>query len=530
MASSLRAWWRRWLGADSQPRVIGESLRSVAQGDMNKQPLRRKVMIVVLSTTCLALLLSASALLIYELRDYRAMRIADLRAQADIIDRATTSAVVFGDTKAGRENLSMLRLRPQITAAGIYRNDGTLFATYLKPNVANVAFPTFKTGRSGYEITSGVLEIYHPLRQNNEPLGTLYIRTEYDITGRLIDYLVILLGVMATSLAAAALIMGRLQRSVTDPILQVAQVARDVMAQRDFSLRAPKTSEDEVGELVDAFNGMLAEVAARTTALEQTNHHLSVEMTERHKAEEALKMAARKKDEFLATLAHELRNPLAPISNATEILRRIGNDDPALRLRALDIMSRQLRQMVRLIDDLLDVSRITTGKLLLHPEQVDLVNVLQSAIEIATPLLEKHGHVLQVTGMDEPVHVHGDATRLAQVFANLLNNAAKYTDDQGHIALTLRVGPEGKDVAICIKDNGIGISPDMQSVVFDMFFQVGTSTSDGRTGLGIGLTLARRLISLHGGRIEVHSAGVGQGSEFRVYLPLSVSTVDSMPL
>ncbi|MGC4061048.1 MAG: CHASE sensor domain-containing protein [Aquabacterium sp.] len=120
MASSLRAWWRRWLGADSQPRVIGESLRSVAQGDMNKQPLRRKVMIVVLSTTCLALLLSASALLIYELRDYRAMRIADLRAQADIIDRATTSAVVFGDTQGEAENLSMLRLRPQITAAGIF--------------------------------------------------------------------------------------------------------------------------------------------------------------------------------------------------------------------------------------------------------------------------------------------------------------------------------------------------------------------------------------------------------------------------
>ncbi|MGC4061047.1 MAG: HAMP domain-containing protein [Aquabacterium sp.] len=242
-----------------------------------------------------------------------------------------------------------------------------------------------------------MLEIYHPLRQNNEPLGTLYIRTEYDITGRLIDYLVILLGVMATSLAAAALIMGRLQRSVTDPILQVAQVARDVMAQRDFSLRAPKTSEDEVGELVDAFNGMLAEVAARTTALEQTNHHLSVEMTERHKAEEALKMAARKKDEFLATLAHELRNPLAPHpQRAPRSCAGAGRDNPVLACARWSIMDQAAApSWCAWSTTCWTCLASPTGKLLLQPEHGGAGRRRwRVPSRLPKPLLETHGHRL----------------------------------------------------------------------------------------------------------------------------------------
>lgn len=491
---------------------------SFSPSGTNHASLRRKVMLMVLSTTCLALMLSATALLIYELRAYRLSRITDLQTQADIIARATAPALSFDDPKTANENLSMLKLRPQITAGAVYRNNHSLFAAYMQPSEASVGLPR-DVHSNGYVISTAKLELYHPIRQGDEVLGTLYLRADYDIAGRLIDYLMILLGVMVTSLTAAALITARLQRAVTDPILETAQVARSVMLRRDFSLRAPKTSSDEVGELVDAFNDMLTEVAARTTALEQTNHHLSVEMNERHKAEEALKTAARKKDEFLATLAHELRNPLAPISNATEILRRIGDGDSPMRQRALDIMTRQLRQMVRLIDDLLDVSRITTGKLLLHKERVDLVRVVQSAMEIAAPVLEKRLHVLTVDMPLEPIHVHADATRLAQVFANLLNNAAKYTDEGGQIALSLTAVAQGVEVRI--KDNGIGIAPEMQGAIFEMFVQVDPSLDRGRAGLGVGLTLARQLISLHSGRISVHSEGEGLGSEFVVWLPRS---------
>jgi signal transduction histidine kinase/CheY-like chemotaxis protein len=314
----------------------------------------------------------------------------------------------------------------------------------------------------------------------------------------------------------AALVSTRLQRSLTAPILGVAQVARNVLTRRDFSLRATKTSDDEVGTLVDAFNNMLEEVGKRTEALEQSNNSLLVEMVERRRAEEALRAAARTKDQFLATLAHELRNPLAPITNAVEILRRAGLDNPAHR-RALDIMGRQVQQMVRLIDDLLDVSRITTGKVLLDMSRIDLVAVINSAVEIASPGIAARRHELALSIPDGPVFLDGDATRLAQVFANLLNNACKYTAEGGRIAV--RVEEADDEVVVRVEDTGVGIAPDKQASIFEMFVQVEEAGSRmPKSGLGVGLTLARQLVELHGGRIEVHSAGLGAGSQFVVRL------------
>jgi two-component system, sensor histidine kinase len=347
-------------------------------------------------------------------------------------------------------------------------------------------------------------------------VGSVYLRSHYGILGRLLDYLLILAAVMATSFLVAALVSRRLQASVTEPILRVAQVARNVFTRRDFSLRAPKTSDDEVGILVDAFNDMLEEVAKRTEALEQSNNHLSVEMAERRKAEDALRGAARTKDQFLATLAHELRNPLAPITNAVEILRRAGHEDP-IHQRALDIMSRQVHQMVRLIDDLLDVSRITTGKVLLDMGRVDLIAVLNSAVEISSPGIESRGHSLSLDLPAGPVFVEGDAPRLAQVFANLLNNAAKYTDAGGRISVALEESPD--EILVHFSDDGVGIAPEKQDSIFDMFVQVDQSLERGNKGLGVGLTLARQLIELHGGSIRVHSEGLGEGSKFSVRLP-----------
>ncbi|HEX6364118.1 MAG TPA: ATP-binding protein, partial [Albitalea sp.] len=254
----------------------------------------------------------------------------------------------------------------------------------------------------------------------------------------------------------------------------------------------------------------------RTEALEQSNNHLSVEMAERRRAEEALRAAARTKDQFLATLAHELRNPLAPITNALEILRR-GGPDSAMHKRALEIMARQVRQMVRLIDDLLDVSRITTGKVLLDMGRVDLVAVLNNAVEIASPGIAARRHALALELPASPVFLHGDATRLAQVFANLLNNASKYTDEGGRI--TVRLEETADEVLVRVSDTGVGIAPEQQEAIFDMFVQVDEPAARmPKSGLGVGLTLARQLVELHGGRIEVHSAGLGAGSEFVVRL------------
>jgi len=477
--------------------------------------LRRKVMIVVLATTCVALMLSATALLIYELRTYQKSWIDDLETQARIIAHASGPALTFDDPKAVAENLSLLQLRPRITAAAVYRANGEVFSSYMRPDAQEPAIPSH-AGMAGVIVAGDRIELFQPVRENAQIVGTVYLRSHYNILGRLLDYVLILIAVMATSLLVAALVSRRLQSSITEPILQVAQVARNVLARRDFSLRAPKTSEDEVGTLVDAFNNMLEEVGKRTEALEQSNNHLSVEMAERRKAEEALRAAARTKDQFLATLAHELRNPLAPITNAVEILRRAGHANPS-HGRALEIMSRQVRQMVRLIDDLLDISRITTGKVLLDMGRVDLIAALNSAVEISMPGIEARGHRLALDIPPAPVFVQGDATRLAQVFANLLNNASKYTDPGGQIAVSLEQTPA--DLIVRVVDNGVGIAPDKQDTIFDMFVQVDQSLERGNNGLGVGLTLARQLVELHGGSITVRSDGLARGAEFMVRLP-----------
>lgn len=479
-----------------------------------RSSLRRKVTIVVLVTTCMALLLSATALLIYELRSYQKTWIDDINTQARIIAHASGPALAFDDPKAAAENLALLQLRPQITAAAVFRADGQLFASYVAPGVESG--PPRGSGGDGVTVTNDGIELYQTIREAGRTVGTVYLRSRYDVVGKLRDYLLILAAVMFTSLAVAALVSRRLQSSVTEPVLRVAQVARNVLTRRDFSLRAPKTSDDEVGVLVDAFNNMLEEVGKRTEALEQSNNHLSVEMAERRRAEEALRAASRTKDRFLATLAHELRNPLAPITNAVELLRRSSAGNSAQQ-RALEIMDRQVRQMVRLIDDLLDVSRITTGKVLLAWDRVDMNAVIHSAVEIAMPVIEARGHQLALRLPDEPTFVHGDPTRLAQVFANLLNNAAKYTEPGGRISLSLDDQPEA--VKVHVRDSGVGIAADKQDSIFDMFVQVDQSLESGNKGLGIGLTLARQLVELHSGSIAVHSEGLGQGAEFTVTLP-----------
>ncbi len=241
-----------------------------------------------------------------------------------------------------------------------------------------------------------------------------------------------------------------------------------------------------------------------------------IDITERKQAEDALKAADRRKDEFLATLAHELRNPLAPIRNGLEIMRLTeGGAEPFKRTHAM--MERQLEQMVRLIDDLLDLSRISRGKVELHRVRVDIATVLRSALETSGHLIEQFNHRLATEFPTVPILVDADVTRLAQVFANLLNNAAKYTPRGGSISLRVQAG-DG-EVTVRIRDTGVGIPPEMQSGVFQMFAQVDRSIERTHGGLGIGLSIAKQLVEMHGGTIAVESEGVGRGSEFIVRVP-----------
>jgi signal transduction histidine kinase/ActR/RegA family two-component response regulator len=239
-----------------------------------------------------------------------------------------------------------------------------------------------------------------------------------------------------------------------------------------------------------------------------------------------LQEAHRRKDEFLATLAHELRNPLAPIQNAAEIFHAQNTLGPALQW-ARDVIDRQVKHLARLVDDLLDLSRITVGKLELRRTRIDLKEVLRAALETSKPLLNAGGQQFQVQWPKQSIYLEGDLTRLAQVVANLLNNAAKYTDASGSIWCT--ADRQGSDAVISVRDTGIGIAPDLLPRVFEMFTQADGSLERTRGGLGIGLTLVQRLVHLHGGTVSVRSEGLGRGSEFTVRLPALIETPAAEP-
>ena len=231
----------------------------------------------------------------------------------------------------------------------------------------------------------------------------------------------------------------------------------------------------------------------------------------------ALREADRRKDEFLATLAHELRNPLAPIRHSLEILLR-AEGDPGLFRHATDILGRQLSHLIRLVDDLLDVSRITRDTLLAAKTRVDLKSIITDALEASRPLAERDGQRIEVSLPDRPIYLDGDSVRLTQVFSNLFNNACQYTEAGGRIWLTAE--RQHTEVVVTVRDSGIGMPTDQLDGIFEMFAQVGDDNERPRRGLGIGLTLVRRLVQLHGGTVTARSEGRGLGSEFEVRLPI----------
>ncbi len=298
----------------------------------------------------------------------------------------------------------------------------------------------------------------------------------------------------------------------------------------DAAQHALRTGEPYAVDVRAFRNGRPIWVTARASAVRAPDGRIVglrgtlQDITERKQIEEALREADTRKDEFLATLAHELRNPLAPLRNGLAILRHADHGSPVAD-RARELMERQLAHMVRLVDDLLDVSRVTQGKIVLKKAPTPLQAVVDLALETSRPVIDGAGHSLRVELPEAPVLVDVDATRMSQVLSNVLNNAAKYTPRGGRIELRAQLVPQGR-LRVEVADNGVGIPPDMTERVFDLFTQVGVSLPHSQGGLGIGLSLARRLVELHGGTIHATSTGVGQGSTFVIELPLQARAAE----
>jgi PAS domain S-box-containing protein len=332
--------------------------------------------------------------------------------------------------------------------------------------------------------------------------------------------------------------MTRWQQAVTSCTPYIAEYRlyrhdgeyRHVAARGVPVLEADGTTREWVGTCTDITKRKLAEealqksheelevhVQQRTSELAHTNEALSNEIVERKRMEQALRENDRHKDEFLAMLAHELRNPLAPILHALHVLKKHDHSDPTLAWGHA-LIERQINHTARLLDDLLDVARIIQGKIRLKMDHCDLTQIIKHAVENCRPLIEARKHRLVLSVPDEPKWLKGDATRLEQIITNLLNNAAKYTEEGGKITLNLMRA--GNYALVRIADTGVGISPDLLAHVFDLFTQADRSLAHSQGGLGLGLTLVRQLVQMHDGTVTVSSDGIGQGSAFTVQLPL----------
>jgi signal transduction histidine kinase len=317
--------------------------------------------------------------------------------------------------------------------------------------------------------------------------------------------------ILATGFSDEATLLQALRAGVRDFVPKTADYLNYLAPAVARVLKEVRT-EHELAES----RASAREALSRQRELEAEIAERKLAEKEREKAQQALRDADRRKDEFLAMLAHELRNPLAPIRNALEILK-LSEASPAIQRQTHEMMERQVQLMVRLVDDLLDVSRITRGKIELRKEPIELAAVVARAVETARPLIEARNHELAVDISPGSLLLDGDLVRLGQVVANLLNNAAKYMPLGGRI--WLNAGREGDKVVLHLRDAGIGIAPEMLPQVFDLFTQADHPPSLSQGGLGIGLTLVRRLVEMHGGKVAAHSDGLGKGSEFVVVLP-----------
>ncbi|MRD49472.1 response regulator [Caenimonas koreensis DSM 17982] len=591
--------------------------------------IRQKLNIILVSTTLLALTIAAVALVGVDLRSQMSAIETDMQTQADIIGLVSAPALAFDDVNVAAENLRVLRAKGNVSAAALYDQHGKLFASFQASATEPVAIaPTARPAGVVFDRES--IRVWRPIATSAETIGVVYLQARHELLNRALDFLGLLTVIMTTALGGALVWSNRMQRMVTQPIHEIAEVARSIQREQNFELRAPRTTNDEIGELADVFNAMLGELGHRAATLEQAiralrasderyqlavrgssaglwdwdiaagtmfysprfkallgytdeefpdvpsslanivheddrqamhdllRAHLGedapysgecrlrlksgeyrwflitgmakrepngrafrmagsiIDVTERKRAEQVLMESNRAKDEFIATLAHELRNPLAPIRTGLDILKKDAANGPPSQ-RARDTMERQLAHMIRLIDDLLDISRINSGKIRLEKTRTRLSSAIESAVEISRPAMQARGHQLKLALPDSPIELMADPTRLAQALGNLLNNAAKYTPAGGHISMRAR--QEAGMAVVEVTDDGVGIAPDMLEKIFTLFTQVGRTLDHAQGGLGIGLYLVRSLVTMHGGTVTAASAGTGQGSTFTVRIP-----------
>lgn len=488
-----------------------------------------KFIMVVLASTFTALLVAGVAMVIYELNAYQRSWLNDLTVQADILGRATATALIFNDPKSAQEYLSLLKARPEISAAAIYTSKGKVFADYERSADADTSVPPFPEVE-GTRVSGNTIVLYKRIVENNEILGTVYVRGDYAVVSRLTGYLTILASVWALSLFVAFLMSTWLQTTVTKPILQITEIARQVMERRDFSLRVQKTTHDEIGYLVDAINGMLSEVARRQEALEASNATLSSEMAERSRAEDQLRelnielerrvdartaqleAANKELESFSYSVSHDLRAPVRAIVAFSRMLA----EDHAQHLdteaqRLLGIVQGEAHRMGDLIDDLLAFSRM--GRQAIQAVEIDMTRLARTTYEGLAAQQPVDNVDFQLAALPR---ARGDRSLLEQVWVNLIANALKFSSKQSRPHIEVSSITDGAEHVYFVRDNGVGFDARYQSKLFGVFQRLHDASEF--PGTGVGLALVQRVVTRHGGRVWADSKP-NEGATFYFTLP-----------
>jgi signal transduction histidine kinase/CheY-like chemotaxis protein len=497
-------------------------------------PLRRKLLALGVATASAGLLMMSAGFLISTSVIVRNTILRDTEAQASIVADSVYSAVLFQDPTAGHESLQALAAKRSIEIACAYDGNGILFAAFERDRTIRCP-GTVPADRLEALLTHVV--IGRGLYDNNDKrIGTLYLQQNLDeVADQFRLQTAAALASLALGVAVAFFIARRLQGTISEPVRHLAETSTQITRDQDYSVRATKSTDDEIGDLVEAFNAMLTQVQRRDAELSKANADLTREIVERHRIEEERlqllkreREANRLKDEFLAALSHELRTPLNAILGWTQILTQTaGRDETAAR--ALSSIERNARAQARMIEDLLDISRIVSGKLHLKTDVVDLVALADTAIDIARPAAAAKHIALTRGQASAPCLVSGDQDRLQQVLWNLLSNALKFTPPGG--AVQVDVTAANGVATLTVRDSGIGISPEFIPHVFDRFRQADGTMAREHGGLGLGLAIVHDLIELHGGSVAASSEGRNRGATFTVRLPhLSVEAPVKRPL
>ena len=464
--------------------------------------IRQKLAALLMVTSSVVLVLASITYVAWDYFRFRIDMRNDLATQAELVLNNTAAALSFNDEEAARETLQMLSVNTHIRQACLYRRDGTFFTEVrFAPRVAEAACPAAVT--PGARFTPERLQFTAQLTQGRDPGSLVYLIEDLDaLTARLETQAAAVAVILLAGLALSFLLSYVLAPTVSRPIAALAGTAREIAERGDYSLRATPSTQDETGVLVGAFNRMLDEI--------ETSQRERAGLLEREQE------ANRLKDEFLATLSHELRTPLNAIVGWVHLLRH-GQLPAEERRHALERIDRNAHAQARLVQDLLDVSRITTGKLRLDIREMDFASVVSNAVDACRPAADAR-QVAIACQLPADFPTRGDPDRLQQVVWNLISNAVRFTAAGGRVSVTLSRN-DGFDI-LRVRDTGAGIDPQFLPFVFEPFRQADAASTRAHGGLGLGLTIVRRLVELHGGKVDVASDGLGLGATFTVTLPV----------